>query len=96
MLRPPKVRSAWARLFAQFHNVLIYVLLAAGIVTLLLGHVVDASVIVAVVAINAVIGFLQEGKAERALMRYANCFRRRRWSCATAPVSALPPKTSFR
>ena len=67
VLRPPKVRSAWARLFAQFHNVLIYVLLAAGIVTLLLGHVVDASVIVAVVAINAVIGFLQEGKAERAL-----------------------------
>ena len=67
VLRPPKVRSAWTRLFAQFHNVLIYVLLAAGVVTLLLGHVVDASVIVAVVAINAVIGFLQEGKAERAL-----------------------------
>ena len=61
------MRSAWTRLFAQFHNVLIYVLLAAGVVTLLLGHVVDASVIVAVVAINAVIGFLQEGKAERAL-----------------------------
>ena len=67
VLRPPKVRSAWVRFFAQFHNVLIYVLLAAGVVTLLLGHVVDASVIVAVVAINAVIGFLQEGKAERAL-----------------------------
>ncbi len=66
-LRPPKVRSAWARLGAQFHNILIYVLLAAGLVTLLLGHIVDATVIIAVVAINALIGFIQEGKAERAL-----------------------------
>ena len=66
-LRPPKGRSAWSRLLAQFHNVLIYVLLAAGLVTLLLGHVTDAAVIVAVVAINALIGFVQEGKAERAL-----------------------------
>jgi len=65
VLRPPKVRSAWARLFAQFHNVLIYVLLAAGIVTLLLGHVVDASVIVAVVAINAVIAFGYYGRVMR-------------------------------
>ena len=38
VLRPPKVRSAWVRFFAQFHNVLIYVLLAAGVVTLLLGQ----------------------------------------------------------
>ena len=66
-LRPPKVRSAWARLFAQFHNVLIYVLIAAGLVTALLGHQIDAAVIIAVVAINALIGFIQEGKAERAL-----------------------------
>jgi len=66
-LSPPKVRSVWSRLIAQFHNILIYVLLAAGLVTLLLGHVIDATVIVAVVVINALIGFLQEGKAERAL-----------------------------
>jgi len=66
-LRPPKARSAWLRLLAQFHNILIYVLLAAGLATLLLGHFIDAAVIVAVVVINALIGFLQEGKAERAL-----------------------------
>ncbi|MFP4695717.1 cation-transporting P-type ATPase [Thiohalospira sp.] len=60
-------RSALARLLAQFHNVLIYVLIAAAGVTALLGHWVDTGVIVGVVVINAIIGFLQEGKAEAAL-----------------------------
>ena len=46
---------------------LIYVLLAAGAVTAVLQHWVDAGVILGVVVINAVIGFVQEGKAERAL-----------------------------
>jgi len=66
-LRPPQVRSIWARFFSQFHNLLIYVLIGAGLVTLLLGHGVDSAVIVAVVLVNAIIGFIQEGKAERAL-----------------------------
>ncbi len=66
-LPPPPPRSPWTRLLVQFHNVLIYVLLAAGLVTSALGHWVDAGVIFGVVAINAVIGFLQEGKAERAM-----------------------------
>ena len=62
-----KTLSPLARFLYQFHNVLIYVLIAAGLVTALLGHWVDASVIMAVVVINAVIGFVQEGKAENAL-----------------------------
>ena len=60
-------RSALRRFLAQFHNVLIYVLLCAAVVTALLGHALDASVIVAVVFVNAVVGHLQEGKAEAAL-----------------------------
>lgn len=51
----------------QFHNLLIYVLLAAAFVTALMSHWVDTGVILAVVIINAGIGFFQEGKAERAL-----------------------------
>jgi len=47
--------------------VLIYVLLAAALVTAALGHWVDTGVIVGVVVINALVGFLQEGKAEQAL-----------------------------
>lgn len=61
--RPGPIR----RFLAQFDSILIYVLLAAGAVSAFLGEVIDAGVIVLVVVINAVVGFLQEGKAERAL-----------------------------
>ena len=60
-------RPAWLRLLLQFHNVLIYVLMAAGVIAGALGHMVDAVVILAVVVINALIGFIQEGKAEKAM-----------------------------
>ena len=66
-LPEPETRGPLLRFLAQFHNVLIYVLLAACGVTLLLQHWVDASVILAVVFLNALIGFIQEGKAEDAL-----------------------------
>ncbi|MBI3145414.1 MAG: cation-transporting P-type ATPase [Pseudogulbenkiania sp.] len=62
----------WRRLWAQFHNVLIYVLLASAVVTLAIGDWVDTAVIVGVVLINAMIGFLQEGKAEAALSAIRN------------------------
>ncbi len=55
------------RLARQFNNLLILVLIAAAVITALLQHWVDTSVILAVVVINAVIGFVQEGRAEAAL-----------------------------
>ncbi len=60
-------RSAWLRLLSQFQNVLIYLLLASAGVSVALAHWVDASVIFGVVLINGIVGFVQEGKAERAL-----------------------------
>ncbi|WP_394085309.1 HAD-IC family P-type ATPase [Roseixanthobacter finlandensis] len=67
--RLPKARrrSALARFLGQFHNVLIYMLLAAAAVTLLLGHLTDSLVIGGVVLVNAVVGFVQEGRAERSI-----------------------------
>jgi RND family efflux transporter MFP subunit len=62
-----KRRSLLVRFVLQFHNVLIYVLIAASVVTAFLGHWVETAVIVAVVVINAIIGFIQEGKAEQAM-----------------------------
>jgi magnesium-transporting ATPase (P-type) len=59
--------SAFLRFVKQFHNVLIYVLLAAAILTAVLEEWIDTGVILAVVIVNAVIGFVQEGKAEQAL-----------------------------
>ncbi|WP_409567846.1 cation-transporting P-type ATPase [Rugamonas sp. DEMB1] len=66
-LPSPKRRGPARRLLLQFHNVLIYVLLGAAAITAALGHLVDSGVIAGVVVINALIGFVQEGKAERAL-----------------------------
>jgi magnesium-transporting ATPase (P-type) len=66
-LRPPRPRSPLLRFLSQFHNVLIYVLLVASAVTALIGHWVDTGVILGVVMISALMGFVQEGKAERAL-----------------------------
>ena len=60
-------RGPVARLLAQFHNVLIYVLLGSAAVTAALQHWVDTGVILAVVLVNAMIGFVQEGKAETAM-----------------------------
>jgi calcium-translocating P-type ATPase len=60
------------RLLMQFHNVLIYVLLGAAVVTSALQHWVDTGVILSVVLANAVIGFVQEGKAEAAMAAIRN------------------------
>ena len=56
------------RFFAHFHNVLIYVLLGSALITAALGHAADTAVILAVVVANAIIGFIQEGRAEQAMI----------------------------
>lgn len=62
-----KPTSAFKRLLLQFHNPLIYILLVATLVTFLLAEYVDSGVILAVVLINALIGYVQETKAEDAI-----------------------------
>lgn len=63
---PPR-RSALVRFLLHFHNILIYVLLASAVITAMLSHWVDTGVILAVVVANALIGFIQEGRAEDAM-----------------------------
>ncbi len=60
-------RGPLKRFLLQFHNLLIYALLAAAAMSAGLGHGIDAVVILGVVLLNAVIGFIQEGRAEQAL-----------------------------
>lgn len=66
-LTPRRGRPAWQRFLLQFHNPLIYLLLAATLIKLVMGGFADAGVIFGVVLINAGIGYLQEAKAERAI-----------------------------
>ena len=60
-------RNPFVRFLLHFNNILIYVLLGAGLITALLEHWLDTGVILAVVVVNAIIGFIQEGKAEQAM-----------------------------
>ncbi|MCB5188984.1 cation-transporting P-type ATPase [Methylobacillus caricis] len=66
-LPAPRKQHPFMRFLSQFNNALIYFMLSAAVVAAFLNHVVDASVIVAVVLINAIVGYIQEGKAEQAL-----------------------------
>lgn len=59
------------RFLLQFHQPLIYILIAAGVITAILGEWVDSGVIFGVVLINAIIGFIQEAKAVNALAALA-------------------------
>lgn len=62
-----KSKSLLERIFAQINNVLIYVLIVAAILSGLLGELVDSIIIGLVVVINAIVGLIQESKAEEAL-----------------------------
>ena len=62
-----KKRGPFVRFLAQLNNILVYVLLGAGFTKLMLGLWLDAGIIFAVVLLNALLGFVQEGKAEKAL-----------------------------
>ncbi len=60
-LTPPKGKGALLRFLLQFHNPLVYILIAAGVVTMLLGDYIDAGVIFGVVLVNAVDRFRAGG-----------------------------------
>lgn len=84
------------RLLKHFNDVLIYVLLAAAVLTAVLQEWVDTVVILLVVIINAVIGFVQEGRAEKALqgirdMLSASASVKRDGSWSTVDAEDLVP-----
>ncbi|MGQ9866996.1 MAG: HAD-IC family P-type ATPase, partial [Pseudanabaenaceae cyanobacterium] len=64
-------KPAWLRFLLQFHQPLLYILLVAGTVKAFLGSWINATVIWGVTLINAVIGYIQEAKAEGAIAALA-------------------------
>ena len=63
---------SWLRFLRQFNNILIYIMLASAVITAALQHWIDTAVLLLAVFVNAVIGFIQEGKAEDALAAIRN------------------------
>ena len=95
-LPEPERDGPLKRFLSHFHDALIYVLLGAAVVTGLLQHWIDTGVILAVVLINAIIGFIQEGRAENALaairsMLSPNATARRDGDWREIPADALVP-----
>ncbi len=62
-----KKKSAWLLLLQQFKDFMIVVLIAAAIISGLLGDITDTIVIIAIVILNAIVGFIQEYRAEKAM-----------------------------
>lgn len=70
-----KRKSRLQAFLEQFTNPLVIILLAASLITFLLGEYLDSGVIMAVVIINAIIGFVQESKAESAIEALARMLK---------------------
>lgn len=95
-LPEPERAGAVRRFLGHFNDPLIYVLIGAAVVTALMRHWIDTAVIVLVVVINALIGFIQEGQAEKALeglrnMLTASARVLRDGSPTTVPADELVP-----
>jgi calcium-translocating P-type ATPase len=96
LLPTARKRGPFMRFLEHFNNVLVYVLLAAGFIKLMMGLWLDASIILAVVVINGLLGFLQEGRAEKSLdsirnMLSAEARTLRNGQTAMIPAEQLVP-----
>ncbi|TGY35644.1 HAD family hydrolase [Microbacterium laevaniformans] len=96
LLPEPKRTPAWQRFLSHFNDTLIYILLAAAAIKAVMGDWLDFWVIVSVAVINAVIGYVQEGRAEKALagirgMLSADATVRREGRWTTVAASELVP-----
>ncbi|MFB7886060.1 HAD-IC family P-type ATPase [Microbacterium sp. NPDC056057] len=95
-LPEPVRKPAWLRFLAHFNDTLIYILLGAAVIKALMGDWLDFWVIMVVAIINAVIGYVQEGRAEKALagirgMLSADASARRDGGWVTVPAADLVP-----
>ncbi len=66
-IKKKKKKPAWLILTSQFTDFMVLVLIGATVISVFLGEIADAITILAIVIINAILGFVQEFKAEKSL-----------------------------
>jgi len=94
ILREGKRRGPVGMLLAQFTDFMILILLAAALISGLIGEAHDAIAIIAIVVMNAVIGFIQEYRAERAMEALKAMRHRMPRCCGSRRLPACrPPKS---
>ena len=81
-LQESKRIRAWQIFLGQFKSLLIWILIAAGVISGALGEAVDAIAILAIVVLDAAIGFYQEFNAEKSIAALKKM---------TAPLAAVAP-----
>ena len=67
LLEAKKKKTVWTMLFQQFTDFMILILIAAAVISGVIGEVTDTIVILAIVVINAIVGVVQEWRAEKAM-----------------------------
>jgi calcium-translocating P-type ATPase len=93
VLPTARKRGPFMRFLQQFNNVLVYVLLAAGFIKLMMNLWLDASIILGVVIINGLLGFLQEGRAEKSLDSIRNMLSAEARTLRNGQTSMIPAET---
>lgn len=86
----------WRKLLAQFQDYLVIILLAAGAVSFAVGERTDAALILLIVVLNAVLGVIQEGRAERALQALKQLAAPRPGCCGAGACSKCRRRPSYR
>lgn len=95
-LEATKKKTVWKMLLQQFTDFMILILIAAAVVSGFVGEMTDAIVILAIVVINAIVGVVQEWRAERAMealesMAASNARVRRKGQVVEIPATELVP-----
>jgi len=85
-----KKKSPFMKFLQQFNNILVYVLLGAGFVKMMVGLWLDSAIILSVVVLNALLGFIQEGKAEKALDSIRNMLSAEARTLRSGEIRLIP------
>ena len=91
----PRVRLI-ARIGNQLRDPLLIVLIGGAALTMVIGHLTDAIVIIALIVVNVTVGVVQEIRADRAITALHHLSAPRAESSGTPPRSRFPPPTSCR